>query len=89
MPPSPGGFSHPDAIRQLEQFDRTLLSRRDIERFFGVSTARAATLMQTFGAEMNGYQRTRPGRSSSGSSGNTETDRARREVRLRHRSLEP
>ncbi len=46
----------PDAISQLEQLDRTLLTRRDIEQLFGVSTARAATLMQTFGAEMTGYQ---------------------------------
>ena len=50
----------PDAISQLEKLDRTLLTRRDIERLFGVSTARAATLMQTFGAEMTGYQRTLP-----------------------------
>ena len=50
----------PDAISQLEQFDRQLLTRRDIERLFGVSTARAATLMQTFGAEMTGNQRTLP-----------------------------
>ena len=50
----------PDAISQLEQLDRTLLTRRDIEKLFGVSTARAATLMQTFGAEMTGYQRTLP-----------------------------
>ena len=28
----------------------------DIERLFGVSTAPAAPLMQTFGAEMTGYQ---------------------------------
>ena len=50
----------PDAIRQLEQLDRDLLTRRDLERLFGVSRARAATLMQTFGAEMTGYQRTLP-----------------------------
>ena len=35
-------------------------TRRDVERLFGVSKARAATLMQTFGAEMTGYQRTLP-----------------------------
>ena len=50
----------PDAISQLENLDRSLLTRRDIEQLFGVSTARAATLMQTFGAEMTGYQRTLP-----------------------------
>ena len=50
----------PDAIRQLEALDRDLLTRRDIEQLFGVSRARAATLMQTFGAEMTGYQRTLP-----------------------------
>ena len=46
----------PDAIRQLEALDRDLLTRRDVERLFGVSRARAATLMQTFGAELVGYQ---------------------------------
>ena len=62
----------PDAIRQLEQLDRDLLTRRDLERLFGVSRARAATLMQTFGAEMTGYQRTLPtGPSSSASSAGT------------------
>ena len=50
----------PDAISQLEQLDRTLLTRRDVERLFGVSKARAATLMQTFGAELTGNQRTLP-----------------------------
>ena len=50
----------PDAIRQLEQLDRELLTRRDVEQLFGVSRARAATLMQTFGAEMTGTQRTLP-----------------------------
>ena len=61
MPPKPRWLlAIPDAIRQLDQLDRTLLTRRDIERLFGVSTARAATLMQTFGAEMTGYQRTLP-----------------------------
>ena len=61
MPPKPRWLlAIPDAIQQLEKLDRTLLTRRDIERLFGVSTARAATLMQTFGAEMTGYQRTLP-----------------------------
>ena len=50
----------PDAIRQLEQLDRDLLTRRDLERLFGVSRARAATLMQTFGADLTGNQRTLP-----------------------------
>ena len=50
----------PDAISQLEQLDRTLLTRRDVERLFGVSKARAATLMQTFGAELVGNQKTLP-----------------------------
>ena len=55
MPPKPRWLlAIPDAISQLEKLDRTLLTRRDIERLFGVSTARAATLMQTFGAEMTG-----------------------------------
>ena len=57
MPPKPRWLlAIPDAISQLEKLDRALLTRRDIERLFGVSTARAATLMQTFGAEMTGYQ---------------------------------
>ena len=50
----------PDAIRQLEALDRDLLTRRDVERLFGVARARAATLMQTFGAERPAYQRTLP-----------------------------
>ena len=59
--PSPGGLlAIPDAIRQLEELDRTRLTRRDIEQLFGVSRARAATLMQTFGAELTGNQRTLP-----------------------------
>ena len=61
MPPTPRWLlAIPDAIRQLDQLDRDLLTRRDLERLFGVSRARAATLMQTFGAEMTGYQRTLP-----------------------------
>ena len=50
----------PDAISQLEALDRPLLTRRDIEQLFGVSKVRAAALMQTFGAEMTGNQRTLP-----------------------------
>ena len=61
MPAKPRWLlSIPDAISQLEQLDRTLLTRRDVERLFGVSKARAATLMQTFGAELVGNQRTLP-----------------------------
>ena len=50
----------PDAISQLEQLDRTLLTRRDIEHLFGVSKVRGAALMKTFGAEMTGNLRTLP-----------------------------
>ena len=50
----------PDAIRQLEILDRELLTRRDIEQLFGVSRARAAQLMHTFGADLTGYARTLP-----------------------------
>ena len=50
----------PDAIRQLAALDRDLLTRRDVEQLFGVSRARAATLMQTFGAALTGNQRTLP-----------------------------
>ena len=50
----------PDAIRQLEELDRELLTRRDIEQLFGVSRARAAQLMHTFGADLTGYARTLP-----------------------------
>ena len=47
----------PDAIGQLEELERELLTRRDLERLFGVSRARAATLMRLFGAELTGYAR--------------------------------
>ena len=47
----------PDAIRQLEALERDLLTRRDVEKLFGVSRARAAQLMRTFGAELTGYAR--------------------------------
>ena len=50
----------PDAIRQLAALDREVLTRRDIEQLFGVSRARAATLMRDFGAELTGTQRTLP-----------------------------
>jgi hypothetical protein len=48
----------PDAIQQLETFDRELLTRRDLEQLFGVSKTRAAALMHTFGAEPTGNVRT-------------------------------
>ena len=47
----------PDAIRQLETLDRDLLTRRDMERLFGVSRARAAQRMRTFGAARVGASR--------------------------------
>ena len=47
----------PDAIRQLEALDLDLLTRRDVERLFGVWRARAAQLMRTFGAELVGASR--------------------------------
>ena len=50
----------PDAIRQLEGLDRDLLTRRDLEALFGVSRARAATLMREFGADLTGNVRTLP-----------------------------
>ena len=37
-----------------------MLTRGDVEQLFGVSRARAATLMQTFGAALTGNQRTLP-----------------------------
>ena len=50
----------PDAIGQLEELERELLTRRDLERLFGVSRAGAATLMRLFGAELTGYALTLP-----------------------------
>ena len=50
----------PDAIRQLEALDRDLLTRRDIERLFGVSKVRAAQLMTAFGAGRTGHILTLP-----------------------------
>ena len=61
-------LSIPDAISQLEQLDRTLLTRRDVERLFGVSKARAATLMQTFGPSSSATRGRSRGRSSCSSS---------------------
>ena len=50
----------PDAIRQLEQLDRDLLIRRDLERLFGVSKGRAVALMTAFGAGRTGHLLTLP-----------------------------
>jgi hypothetical protein len=50
----------PDAIAQLETFERELLTRRDLEHLFGVSKTRAAALMHTFGATPTGNVRTLP-----------------------------
>ena len=50
----------PDAIRQLEQLDRDLLIRRDLERLFGVSKVRATALMTAFGAGRTGHLLTLP-----------------------------
>ena len=50
----------PDAIRQLETLDRDLLTRRDLERLFGVSKVRAAALMTAFGAGRTGHLLTLP-----------------------------
>ena len=47
----------PDAIRKLETLDLDLLTRCDVERLFGVSRARAAQLMRTFGAARVGASR--------------------------------
>ena len=58
--PAPGSSSSRAVDEVLEALDRTLLTRRDIEQLFGISKVRAATLMQTFGAEMTGNQRTLP-----------------------------
>ena len=64
-------LSIPDAISQLEQLDRPLLTRRDIERLFGVGKVRAAALMKTFGAELVGNRGPCRGRSSCSSSRST------------------
>ena len=50
----------PDAIRQLNQLDRDLLTRRDLERLFGVSKVRAVALMTAFGAGRTGHLLTLP-----------------------------
>ena len=50
----------PDAIKQLEALDEDLLTRRDIERLFGVSKVRAVQLMTAFGAGRTGHLLTLP-----------------------------
>ena len=50
----------PDAIQQLEALDQDLLTRRDLERLFGVSKVRAVALMTTFGAGRTGHLLTLP-----------------------------
>jgi hypothetical protein len=45
-----------DAVRQLEDLDRDAITRRDLERLFGVSRALAAQLMHRFGAVRVGSQ---------------------------------
>ena len=50
----------PDAIRQLDALNRDLLTRRDLERLFGVSKVRATQLMTAFGAGRTGHLLTLP-----------------------------
>ena len=50
----------PDAIQQLEALDQDLLTRRDLERLFGVSKVRAVALMRVFGAGRTGPLLTLP-----------------------------
>ena len=73
----------PDAISQLEQLDRPLLTRRDIEWLFGVGKVRAAGLRTTFGAELVGNQRTLPRTKANASRGR------RRALRLARRQPSP
>ena len=56
----PWRLAIPDAIRQLDTLDRDLLTRRDLERLFGVSKVRATQLMTTFGAGRTGHLLTLP-----------------------------
>jgi hypothetical protein len=46
----------PDALAQLDTLNRETLTRRDLERLFGVSRALAAQLMHRFGAVRVGSQ---------------------------------
>ena len=55
-----GLLAIPDAIEQLEAVDRPLLTRRDLERLFGIARSRAAMLMRMFGAELTGCTLTLP-----------------------------
>ena len=50
----------PAAIRQREALDRDLLTRRDLERLFGISKVRAVALMTAFGAGRTGHLLTLP-----------------------------
>ena len=51
MPAKPAWLlAVPDAIGALEELDRELITRRDIESLFGVSRARAWQLLHRFGA---------------------------------------
>ena len=50
----------PDAIQQLEALDQDLLTRRDVERLFGVAKVRAVALMRVFGAGRTGLLLTLP-----------------------------
>ena len=57
MPFAPLWLSRiPDAVGQLEQLDRDTITRKDLERLFGVSRALAAQLMHRFGATPIGSQ---------------------------------
>ena len=51
----------PDAIRQLKEFDRDIITRGDVQRLFGVSKSMANTLMlRDFGAERTSHLLTVP-----------------------------
>ena len=57
MPFAPNWYPRiPDAIAQLEQLDRDLLTRTDLEALLGVSRARAAQLLHRFHARPIGSQ---------------------------------
>ena len=61
MPAPPRGRrASPDARRPRDALDREVLTRGDVEQRCGVSSARAATRMQTVGAARTGTQRTLP-----------------------------
>lgn len=51
----------PDAVRQLEQLERDIITRRDVQKLFGVSKSMANTLMlRDFGAERTSHLLTVP-----------------------------